>query len=233
MAMTTGDQLADVSCIHRLSQPVVELRHYRGDHGAHVHDHAQVLFGRMGCLEVEVNGHLMRVDAAAGLVVPAGVSHGSATARGAQVWVVDAPAAAGLERVRAFALPVGLPDRADPSMWLACAGAASRRLPRRALDEDALRQRVSARLHEDWPNERMAAVCALSVPQFSARWRELTGQSPQAWLRALRLNRAWQALQRGSLADDVAAQVGYASASALLFALRRERGLGARDARRR
>ena len=79
----------------------------------------------------------------------------------------------------------------------------------------------------------MAAVCALSVPQFSARWRELTGQSPQAWLRALRLNRAWQALQRGSLADDVAAQVGYASASALLFALRRERGLGARDARRR
>ncbi|MFY7905378.1 MAG: hypothetical protein ACOVO0_04510, partial [Burkholderiaceae bacterium] len=117
--MTTGGQLVDGSSIHRLSQPVVELRHYRGDHGAHVHDHAQVLFGRMGWLEVEVNGHLMRVDAAAGLVVPAGASHGSATARGAQVWVVDAPAAAGLERVRAFALPTALPDRADPSQWQA------------------------------------------------------------------------------------------------------------------
>jgi hypothetical protein len=71
-----------------------ELRHYRGDHGRHAHAHAQLLFGIGGCLDVEVGGHLMRVDAVTGLIVPAGALHGSASRDGADVWVLDAPAAA-------------------------------------------------------------------------------------------------------------------------------------------
>ena len=65
-----------------------ELRHYRGDHGAHAHGHAQLLFGLAGQLEVEVEGRLARVDAQTGLVVPAGARHASLARRGARVWEI-------------------------------------------------------------------------------------------------------------------------------------------------
>lgn len=77
----------------------------------------------------------------------------------------------------------------------------------------------------------MADVFALSVPQFHTRWHQLTGQTPRAWLRDRRLDEAQRLLRAGWLADAVAAQVGYSSASALLYALRRERSVGARALR--
>lgn len=138
-----------------------ELRHYHGDHGVHAHGHAQLLFGVGGCLEVEVGGHSMRVDASTVLEV--------------------------------------------------------------AMDKS---------LHEDWPAARMATQFALSVPQFHVRWRLLTGQTPQAWLRERRLNAAERLLRAAWPADTVASQVDYAGASALLYAPRRERAVGARDLRR-
>ncbi len=209
-----------------------ELRHYRGDHGAHAHAHAQLLFGLDGQLEVEVEGRLARVDGQTGLVVPAGARHASLARRGARVWVLDTPEAAGLERWRVFRLPAPGLATTDAADLLALAGAAPRAQPRRPLDADALTALVRGRLHEDWPVARLAAACALSAPQFSHRWRALTGQSPQAWLRGLRLDRASRLLAAGLGADAVAARVGYANASALLFALRRERGTGARALRR-
>lgn len=209
-----------------------ELRRYRGDHGAHAHGHAQVLFGITGCLEVEVERHLMRVDASAGLIVPAGALHGSATRHGAGVWVIDTPAAPGFDRVRPFTLAAGPPTGLSTDQWLDWARRAHRVLPRRRLDVAELEKAVAATLHEDWPVTRLAAHVALSVPQFHARWRGLTGQTPQAWLRDRRLDEAERLLRAGWPCDTVAAQVGYASASALLYALRRERGTGARDLRR-
>lgn len=209
----------------------VEWRRYRGDHGAHAHGHAQLLFGVNGCLEVEVDGHLMRVDAATGLVVPAGALHGSAARHGAEVCVVDVPAAREFDRVRSLALAAGRPQGLAVDAWLDYARAARRALPRRRLDTVVLEKAVDECLHEDWPAARMAARFALSVPQFHARWRSLTGLTPQAWLRERRLNAAERLLRAGWPGDTVAAQVGYASASALLYALRRERGVGVRDLR--
>ncbi len=208
-----------------------ELRHYRGDHGRHEHAHAQLLFGVGGCLDVEVGGHLMRVDAATGLIVPAGALHGSASRDGADVWVIDAPAAREFDRVRPLALAGGRPHGMTAAQWLELARTARRAAPRRRLDTPQLERTVAAALHEDWPAARMAALFALSVPQFHARWRQLTGQSPQAWLRERRLDEAQRLLRAGWPGDTVAAQVGYASASALLYALRRERGVGARALR--
>jgi AraC-like DNA-binding protein len=208
-----------------------ELRRYRGDHGTHAHEHAQLLFGVTGSLDVEVSGHLMRIDASAGLIVPAGAVHGSAARHGAEVWVIDVPAAKDFDRVRPFALAAGWPQGLSTSQWLDRARAAPRVLPRRRLDTASLESAVATSLHEDWPAARMAAHFALSVPQFHARWRMLTGQTPQAWLRDRRLNEATRLLRAGWSGETVAAQVGYASASALLYALRRERGIGARDLR--
>lgn len=209
-----------------------DMRHYSGEHGAHEHGHAQLLFGVGGCLEVEVGGHVMQVDATTGLIIPAGTPHASASRYGADVWVIDAPAERNFERVRPLALDARRPQGAAANPWLNFARTARRAAPRRRLDAAWLDRAVSRSLHEDWSAERMAAQFALSVPQFHVRWRQLTGQTPQAWLRDRRLDAAERLLRAGWPGDTVAAQVGYASASALLHALRRERGVGARQLRR-
>ena len=214
-----------------LTRSVGEMRHYLGDHGGHVHGHAQLLFGLDGTLEVDVEGHLMRVDASAGLIVPAGRRHCSAASRRASVWVIDTPAGKAYERVSAFSLQGHPPPWLSITRSLAHARTAARVLPRRLLDATALAAVVTPRLHEDWPTARLAAQVSLSVAQFHARWRGLTGQTPQCWLRGLRLDEATRLLQVGWGAEAVAAQVGYASASALLFSLRRERGVGVRTLR--
>jgi AraC-like DNA-binding protein len=75
----------------------------------------------------------------------------------------------------------------------------------------------------------MAAVVHLSVPRFHARFVELTGTTPAAYLRDKRLNAATRLIAtHGFSLKAAAAQVGYGGASALAYALRRERGLGAR-----
>jgi AraC-like DNA-binding protein len=213
--------------------PVGSLRRYLGEHAAHRHAHAQVLFGLHGSLELEVAGRAARVDASCGLVVPPGVLHAFTAPRGAQVWVIDAPAAPGLDRVRGFALPAGWSPGHGSADLLQWAGRAPRVLQRRRLGVDTLVAALAGALHQPWPNARMAALYALSVPQFHARWLALTGLAPQAWLRAQRLDAAQALLRAGLSLESTALQVGYASASALAYALRRERGLGARDLRGR
>lgn len=175
----------------------------------------------------------MRVDASVGLIVPAGALHGSAARHGAEVWVIDAPAAKDFDRVRPFALSAGRPQGTSIAQWLDWARSAPRALPRRRLDTAALERAVAVSLYEDWPAARMAAQFALSVPQFHSRWHALTGLTPQAWLRERRLNEAERLLRAGWSGEAVAAQVGYGTASALLYALRRERSIGVRDLRPR
>ena len=218
--------------IGHLSNASAELRHYRDYHGVHAHGHAQLLFGVGGCLDVEVGGHLMRVDASTGLVIPPGKPHGSAARHGADVWVVDVPATREFDRLRPLSLVAGRPQGVAVEQWLDFARSAHRALPRRRIDTVTLEAAVDKTLHEDWPVARMAAQFALSVPQFHARWLMLTGQTPQAWLRVRRLSAAERLLRAGWAGDTVAAQVGYASVSALLYALRRERGVGVRGLRR-
>jgi AraC-like DNA-binding protein len=77
----------------------------------------------------------------------------------------------------------------------------------------------------------MAERCLLSPQRFHARLLELTGQSPQAWLRSLRLDEAQRLLRRGLTLEATAARVGYATASALAHALRRDREIGVRSLR--
>ena len=105
-------------------------------------------------------------------------------------------------------------------------------IARRGVDLARLAQAVQSALHEDWPTARLAALCHLSPQRFHTRLRELAGRTPQEWLRGLRLDRAEALLARGLPLETAALQCGYASASALAYALRRERGVGARALRK-
>lgn len=217
----------------RLLQPQASRRRYRGDYEAHAHDHAQLLFGLSGSLELELSGRPARVEPGTAVVVPAGVAHGYGARHATLALVVDAPAGPGLDRVRSVAVDPRLlqAHEHDPATLLAALDAAPRVLQRRALDLHALAQAVDATLHADWSTPRMAALCALSAPRFHARLRTQTGLTPQDWLRTRRLARAQALLSQGLTLDATAARVGYASASALAFALRREHGVGARALR--
>lgn len=217
-----------------LAEPALSVRAYRGAYESHRHEHAQVLVGLRGSLQLEVDGHAAFVDATCGLVIPAGASHGYLADTAAEVLVVDCDASRGTERLRRFARPTPWP--ADPAAWhaeaLLCDLAAAPSLQtRRRLDLAQLALQVDAELHRGWTVASLAELCRFSPQRFRARFAELTGVSPLAWVRQRRLDEAQRQLRAGRPLDTVALQVGYASASALCFALRRERGIGARELR--
>ena len=216
---------------HPPEAPVGTARHYKGAYAVHEHAFAQVLFGLEGCLELEIGGRAARVDAGNGLIVPAGVAHTFASETPSRVWVVDAPPARELGRTRRFRRPDGFSTALDADVVLALAVGAPRALPRRALEPQVLETALTGRLHEAWPTARMAALYALSAPRFHVRWLESRRLTPQAWLRARRLDRAQALLRAGHSLELSAATVGYATPSALCHALGRDRGVGARSLR--
>jgi AraC-like DNA-binding protein len=216
-------------------QPTATWRRYAGEYAAHAHAYAQVLVGLSGRLELELDGRCTWVDGACALVVPAGVTHAYLADAPARVLVIDSPALPGLERSRRFVPPAHwkaprLQLHADRIVE-ELAGAAGV-LQRRPIDLARINAALDAQLHARWSTARLAALCHLSTPQFHARFVELTGRTPADHVRARRLDRAQQLLRTGLGLEATALQVGYASASALAYALRRERSLGARDLRR-
>jgi len=211
------------------------VRRYAGEYPAHRHDHAQVLLGLQGSLQLDVDGHAAYVDASCGLVVPAGSSHAYLADGTARVLVVDCEPGPGTERFRRFALAAGwqhAPGARDAASLLAGLAALPTVQARRRIDLDALARRIDADLARDWSVADLAALCHLSPQRFRARFPALAGTSPLAWLRQRRLDEAQRLLGLGWALDTVALQVGYASAPALSHALRRDRATGARALRR-
>lgn len=217
-----------------LEQAQTSVRSYSGEHQAHAHGYAQILFALQGRMELEVGGRPSFVDSACGMVIPAGADHGYLAAPQTLVLVIDAPMAQGLDKLRRFAVP---PPLRFPQCSLSIAAQmalvlqAPSLLQRRGLDLQWLQNKVQAALHESWPTARLASLMHLSVAQFHARFVELAGHTPQDWLRGLRLDAAVLQLKQGAALEATALRCGYASASALAYALRRERGVTSRQLR--
>jgi AraC-like DNA-binding protein len=75
-------------------------------------------------------------------------------------------------------------------------------------------ERMRSQLERDWPVAELAKEAALSPSAFHAAFKQVTGQSPMQYLKAVRLHRARQILgQSQRLASDIAFEVGYQSAS--------------------
>ncbi|HEY1398182.1 helix-turn-helix transcriptional regulator, partial [Roseateles sp.] len=66
-----------------------------------------------------------------------------------------------------------------------------------------------------WSLERMAERAGMSRSAFAARFRELVGQAPAAYLADWRLSLAQEQLRLGRSIKQIADQLGYANASAL------------------
>ena len=211
--------------------PQLSLRAYSGEQTVHEHDHAQVLFAWRGRMDIEVGSSADFSDSSCGLIIPAGVRHAYAASPELRMLVIDAPAQRGLERVRRFAVTAGvreLATGAQADRLLAAILGTPRTGVRRGIALDGLQATLAGALHQPWTTARMAERCLLSPQRFHARLLELTGLAPQAWLRGLRLDEAQRLLARGVTLEAAAARVGYATASALAHALRRDRAVRVR-----
>ena len=216
------------------AEPLLSIRSYSGEQTVHEHGYAQVLFAWRGRMDIEVGASADFSDSSCGLIIPAGVTHAYAASPDLRMVVIDVPMQHGLDRARRFAVTAGvraLVGHANPEDLLGAILGAPRAGVRRGIALDRLRAELAAALHEPWTTARMAERCLLSPQRFHARLLELTGQSPQAWLRGLRLDEAQRLLRRGLTLEAAAARVGYATASALAHALRRDREIGARSLR--
>ncbi|NLR76411.1 helix-turn-helix domain-containing protein [Leeia aquatica] len=220
------------------------LRHYAASHGSHAHAFSQWLCCLQGALELEVEGHLYRVLPGSGVWIPPQSRHDFAGYQNNQCLVLDLPVEVFPRRPTAFGWPAALrpllqqlqqalqqrPDHVG--LQAAVAGVLCwHQSPTRTatLPLDALGHWVSAHLHRPITVAELAQLCGWSVPHFHDCFRQHTGLTPQSWLRQLRLQAARQRLQQGMAVAAVAAQVGYASPSALTAALRRSDGVRARD----
>jgi AraC-like DNA-binding protein len=217
-------------------EPQLSIRSYSGEQTVHSHDHAQVLFAWRGRMDIEIGGAADFSDNSCGLIIPAGVTHAYAASPDLRMVVIDVAPDRGLDRPRRFAVTPGVRELAGGAragQLLDAILQTPRVGVRRGIALDSLRAALAGALHEPWTTARMAERCVLSPQRFHARLLELTGQSPQAWLRTLRLDEAQRLLRRGLTLEGVAARIGYRSASALAHAMRRDRATGARALRQR
>jgi AraC-like DNA-binding protein len=150
--------------------------------------------------------------------------------------VVDCDPSALTDRFRRFVLPAGWPrkmlsERPDLATLMGTAASAPAVRARRRLDLDALAARIDADLARRWTVDDLAALCCLSPQRLRARLAQALGCSPQAFVRARRLDAATRLLRQGMGLEAAALAVGYGGAPALSAALRRDRDTGARALR--
>ncbi len=210
------------------------VRRYSAEHACHAHDYVQIMFALQGRMELELGGHCAFADMSCGMVIPAGVAHGFMTATDTHMFVIELPDLAGLSKVRRFAVTSACRQailQADVERQLAQVLDAPKILMRRDIDLQRLSDALDAHLHEAWSTARMAQLFYLSPQRFHSRLLELTGQTPQDYLRSRRLDAAQHLLRQGVSLETAALQVGYRAASALSFALKRDRQLSTRQLR--
>lgn len=233
---------------HAMPRDALTLRTY-GAHGArHAHDHAQVVIGVHGTLEIDVAGRGARLDASRAAFIAPHTTHDQLATADNRFLVLDFEVAAlgddTAERLRRQTfLPVpaavrrlvefvqlASPDLVVPETivrhctpLLIDALGAARPAPSRL---DTLLRRVEAAPGQPWPAARMALEAGVSVSRLHALFRAELDRTPQVWLSDLRLRRVQEALAAGDTPiAQLALDAGYSDQTALTRAMRRATGL--------
>lgn len=225
------------------TDPNVDTRCYAVEPAGHAHDFHQVVLGGDGGTELELESHLHRVDAGAGLLIPAGTRHDyrGLDAANRQL-VVDLPAASValpaslFRRPRAFVIDAPLRRRVQPLLGLAGEGVSrprhwllatrfaddlAHRLHTAPANDDARRfpvARIDAWLRRhagDAPPLKDLAACFGYGPRrFHDLFVDAFGEAPHRYLTRLRLDAALALLDDGSRAlGDIALDTGFADQS--------------------
>jgi AraC-like DNA-binding protein len=230
----------------------LSLRCYGTRHAGHAHAHTQVLWACSGALQLRIGGSALALAPGSACAIPSQAWHDFAASPASaclvldtnlelpsrlQACLLDSQPMAGLLRwlQQAAAAPRAevLLRSAQPLLQASLLEAdlldagSVRCAPwrqRRAIDWPALQSWVDARLDTPLQVADLAARVHLSATQFSLRCIEEQALPPAAWLRNRRLLKAQALRRRGCSATQAALACGYASASALIAALRRQRG---------
>lgn len=226
------------------TDPNVDTRCYAAEPAGHAHDFHQVVLGGDGGTELELDGHLHRVDAGAGLLIPAGTRHDyrGLDAANRQL-VVDLPAdsvalpASLFGCPRAFVIDAPLRRRVQPLLGLAgervsrprhwllatrFADDLAHRLHTAPANDDARRfpvARIDAWLRRHAgdapPLKDLAARFGYGPRRFHDLFVDAFGEAPHRYLTRLRLDAALALLDDRSRAlGDIALDTGFADQSA-------------------
>lgn len=89
-----------------------------------------------------------------------------------------------------------------------------------------LLDRIKMALNESWPVARMAKEAGLSSRTLARRFRDVTGETPLAWLTAMRIQHATELLESTSASlSDIAAASGFGTPETFRREFKRLRGI--------
>ncbi|KWR90746.1 helix-turn-helix transcriptional regulator [Cupriavidus sp. IDO] len=216
--------------------PLVERRRYQPWAYGHQHGYHQLLFGLDGATELEIDGHVYRVDSRSGLVVPAGSHHEFLGLAGNLQLVADFPASSVAlparlmarprpftldgafgTRVRALAALRTAAARAPQYDWQLAATLAVELAGCLGLAGDnevfplmAIDAYLRANLSTPVRAGELAGHFGWSVRRFHTLFTEAFGDTPHRYQTRLRLDQAVQLLARTGLPlAEVALAAGY------------------------
>ncbi|WP_038093472.1 helix-turn-helix domain-containing protein [Acidihalobacter prosperus] len=220
-------------------QSTLAIRAYDAAPGAHAHAHTQVLWALQGTLELEIEGQGMCLREGEALLLRPGEHHDFHSRAGCRCLVLDSHDhhwAGRAQRPRNAATAHKLAQYLALAMIGDHAVSAQLGVMLLARDWGATGTRMRSRRDVDWAEMTdwvlrnlsrplttadLAAHVWLSESRFRSRCVEALGCSPMAWVRALRLEHARLLRAGGTPWQQVARRTGYASAAALMAALKR------------
>ncbi|WP_020162807.1 helix-turn-helix domain-containing protein [Methyloversatilis discipulorum] len=183
------------------ADPNVDTRCYGAEPAGHAHDFHQVVLGGDGGTELEVDGHLHRVDAGAGLVIPAGTR---------RVQPLLGLAGERVSRPRHWLLATRFADDLAQRLHAASAADDARRFPVDRIDAWLRRHAGEA------PSlQLMAARFGYGPRRFHDLFVDAFGEPPHRYLVRLRLDAALALLDDSTRSlGDIALDTGFADQSA-------------------
>ncbi|SPK76799.1 putative transcriptional regulator, HTH AraC type (plasmid) [Cupriavidus taiwanensis] len=236
-----------------LPAPLVEHRRYTPQPQGHQHGYHQLLFGLAGVSELELDGHLYRVDDRTGLIVPAGSHHDYLGYQGNLQLVADFPAqsvalpARLMARPRVFALDgafgnrvralaaarTAFAARAPQADWQLAATLAATLADSLGLPAEhdvfplmAVDAYLRANLAAPLRVPELAAHFGWSARRFQTLFAEAFGDTPHRYHIRLRLDRALQWLSNSRLAlAEIALMSGYPDQTTFTRSFTRRFGL--------